>query len=66
MREQVSSECLSFMTDDLLDADPKKLHAAFIAARKECKFFPKPAEILAFIKRDNPPFEIPTGPRGEN
>lgn len=66
MREEVSSECLSFMTDDLLDTDPGKLNSAIKAARLECRFFPKVAEILAFIKRDNSKIQILKGPVGGN
>ena len=52
MGEEISLERLSLTTEELLDVDPKDLSKGFRLARKECRFFPRPAEIFAFINRE--------------
>jgi hypothetical protein len=48
----VTKERVALTIDELVNIEPRKLNNAFAAARLECKYFPTPAEIYEFIKRE--------------
>ena len=48
----VTKERVALTIDELVNAEPRKLNKAFAATRLECKYFPTPAEIYEFIKRE--------------
>ena len=65
--EEVSKERLALTVAELVDMkiSPDHLKAAFRMARQECKFFPRPAAINEFVKREKSKIQIPTKPGGE-
>lgn len=54
MGEEISQERITLMAIELRDIEPAILDKALGRARQECKFFPKPADILGFIRQDFP------------
>ncbi len=55
---EVTRERIDLTVDELLHIKPDDLQRAFAIARQELKFFPCPAEINAFVKRENTKLKI--------
>jgi hypothetical protein len=63
--EEVTRERIDLTVDELLAIEPYHLSIAFATARQECKFFPRPAEILEFVKREKSKIRILERPGGD-
>ena len=60
--EEVAKERIELTVDELVHVRPDYLKAAFATARRECRFFPRPAEILEFVKREDSKIKILSRP----
>jgi hypothetical protein len=59
MGETVTPERINLTVDELLQTPRRDLEKALAAARKECRFFPRPVEIFELIERENAKPRIP-------
>lgn len=62
MGGEVTPERISLTVDELIHIDQDRLTKAFALARRECIYFPRPAEIIKLVRREP---QILSGPGGE-